>query len=754
MFKKVFIILSIIFLPLSYFIFHEVVKADDNRISILISGQEFNELILNAENIIFSNDPISSDLIQSSIDVSTDDSLYKSYLYIDNGTYIIAPQFSNVSIYANANSSYMFSGCQSLKSITFDNFNTSTVIDMRDMFELCTSLERLDLSTFDTSNVEFMQYMFYSCSNLYSLNLDSFNLDSLLDMTEMFGLCPYLQHYSNVSSSFVNQDLTLIGSDWTWLKTEQIGSTNDGSVWLRIYAKLDGQDIQSRTSTVSYKSTLYYKKSSSYTFYANSGTYKYLNGSGSTPIVKAVANGTYKGGETVLSTTTGTVSHNDNGKATISVSARFTSSPWGWDTTVSSDAALPDLPISNKFNVTVNVSPEFSGTVDGGGIYDDGSIATLTANPSSNYVFSSWSDGITDNPRNITVNSDISLTAIFESTITQPNIPNPPVVPPSYSYNDSFDSIISNSTSSIISGGSLSMIEVDHYNVYTVVRSAQSDQFFANRNNNYYTYVSSSDGVGHYIFLVYDYSEIFVHAPNMIVSQHGIQPVKYSYTDDTGQLVTVIYPSGDGIIQSDISEFYIKYSDSYLYNNFSYTNLPFSNSPNNENHLEWVGTKTNVYKSNLGKQFASISIDDSNSPYSLNFMVCDKLESLDNAKLQETTQKGNNILSNISNFFNQLINGNDKSNTIISNQNTFNDKVNDRLIELDSIESNYLNKFNNSLNDIDLSKFNISKFGSDFIPTANFVSTCFNNLTDNYFGLALGFSLIVGFALLLFGRRL
>ena len=754
MYRKFCLFLTILLLPLFLLFSVESVNALDYRISTLISGEEFNELVQSAESIIFSNEPVPSEFILSAIDVSTSDSFYKTYLYVDNGVYVIAPQFEGVSIYSNPNSSFMFSGCAALKSISFDNFNTSSVYDMRDMFELCQSLEILDLSNFDTSNVKYMQYMFNACSNLYSLNIDSFDLSSLEDNTHMFKECPYLFMYNQEVSLLLNEDLPLLTSSYQLLGSATLGKTDYGTVYLRLYAKLDSQDSVARTSTVSYQSRIYYNKGSGYTFYSNSGTYKYLSGSGATSVNKVSCNGTYKGGETILSTITGIVNHDDNGEATVSASCRWSSSPWAWDKTVTASASVPDLSSITKYSITINSSPDVGGSVSGGGLYLEGDIATLTATPEFEYLFECWSDGVTDNPREITVNSDMSLTAIFTSMVSSPNIPTPPNNPPKTTYNEAYDSIISSSSSSIISGGSLSMIQVDHYNTYTVLRTAESDEFFDNRNDNFYTYVVSDDGVGHYIFLVYDYSEIFVHAPNMIVSQSGLQPLEYSYTNDKGQLVSIVYPSGDGIIQSDISEFYIKFSESYLYNNYSYTNLPFSNSLDNQNHLEWVGTKTIVYKSNLGKQFANISVDDSNSPYTLNFMICDKSDSLDSAKLQEQTQKGNNILSGISGFFNELINGNEKSNSIVSSQSTFNDKVQNRFDEFNSIESDYLDNFNESLNNIDTSKFDISSFGLDFAPTANFVSSTFEELTDNYFGLALGFSLIVGFALLLFGRRL
>ena len=62
---------------------------------------------------------------------------------------------------------------------------------------------------------------------------------------------------------------------------------------------------------------------------------------------------------------------------------------------------------------TISVSASEHGTVNGGGTYDLGAVATLTAVPDEGYHFVSWSDGNTDNPRSLTVNANITLSAVF-----------------------------------------------------------------------------------------------------------------------------------------------------------------------------------------------------------------------------------------------------------------------------------------------------------------------------------------------------
>ncbi len=67
-----------------------------------------------------------------------------------------------------------------------------------------------------------------------------------------------------------------------------------------------------------------------------------------------------------------------------------------------------------KYPLTLGSSPSDGGTVSGGGSYDYGTSVTLKAEPNEGYLFSKWSDGVTTNPRTITVSKDMSLTASFE----------------------------------------------------------------------------------------------------------------------------------------------------------------------------------------------------------------------------------------------------------------------------------------------------------------------------------------------------
>lgn len=65
------------------------------------------------------------------------------------------------------------------------------------------------------------------------------------------------------------------------------------------------------------------------------------------------------------------------------------------------------------YTVSLSVNNTNYGTVSGGGTYDCGSSAPISATPKTGYHFVNWSDGNTSSSRSISVTSNVSLTANF-----------------------------------------------------------------------------------------------------------------------------------------------------------------------------------------------------------------------------------------------------------------------------------------------------------------------------------------------------
>lgn len=75
---------------------------------------------------------------------------------------------------------------------------------------------------------------------------------------------------------------------------------------------------------------------------------------------------------------------------------------------------LPDL-----YTISTAVKDVNTGNVLGGGKYEKNLDINLTAVPALHYTFKQWTDGNTDNPRNVTVTADATYTAEFVPQPTQ-----------------------------------------------------------------------------------------------------------------------------------------------------------------------------------------------------------------------------------------------------------------------------------------------------------------------------------------------
>ena len=133
----------------------------------------------------------SENVLQKQINENTAMGLFSNWAYnISLDEYINSLDFSSTH-----NTSYMFSGCQNLKSTP--SFNTSNVTNMSNMFSDCSNLTTI--SQLDTSKVVYMSKMFYYCSNLTSIpQLDT---SSVINMNNMFYMCTKLTSIPQLNTS-------------------------------------------------------------------------------------------------------------------------------------------------------------------------------------------------------------------------------------------------------------------------------------------------------------------------------------------------------------------------------------------------------------------------------------------------------------------------------------------------------------------------------------------------------------------------
>ena len=82
--------------------------------------------------------------------------------------------------------------------------------------------------------------------------------------------------------------------------------------------------------------------------------------------------------------------------------------------TVTRDSAFTAQFAANSYSITAEPNNPTMGSAYGSGTYNFNTTATLTAVAEYGYHFTQWSDGVTDNPRTVTVQNSATYTAQFE----------------------------------------------------------------------------------------------------------------------------------------------------------------------------------------------------------------------------------------------------------------------------------------------------------------------------------------------------
>lgn len=80
---------------------------------------------------------------------------------------------------------------------------------------------------------------------------------------------------------------------------------------------------------------------------------------------------------------------------------------------VTQDLDIEGIFLPDNYSIVLQSNNPHYGTTSGAGSYPYGTLVTLTAIPSDHYHFSQWDDGVTQNPRQITIFSDTIFVAIF-----------------------------------------------------------------------------------------------------------------------------------------------------------------------------------------------------------------------------------------------------------------------------------------------------------------------------------------------------
>ena len=112
----------------------------------------------------------------------------------------------------------MFSGCNSLQSVSLEGLKTSNVTSLGALFYNCNSLSSINLSGCVFSNVTECSSMFSGCSNLQSIDLSGHNLKNVTNSFGMFKDCEKL-----TSINFADCDFSKVtGSKWMFYQCKAL----------------------------------------------------------------------------------------------------------------------------------------------------------------------------------------------------------------------------------------------------------------------------------------------------------------------------------------------------------------------------------------------------------------------------------------------------------------------------------------------------------------------------------------------------
>lgn len=178
-------------------------ETPESRETYLISGPDFKQAIYNLPGI--TTQPGETDYVINNIyavertdkapteacdAVQVSESGEPAYIWLWDGTLYWYTEAETV--YLNEDSSEMFAGLFTCKSIDMTGFNTSRVTSMEGMFYACCDITSLDLSDFDTSKVTNFQSMFSACEDLTTLDLSGFDMSAASKLPSDYFDSPYL----------------------------------------------------------------------------------------------------------------------------------------------------------------------------------------------------------------------------------------------------------------------------------------------------------------------------------------------------------------------------------------------------------------------------------------------------------------------------------------------------------------------------------------------------------------------------------
>ena len=148
--------------------------------------------------------------IEGEVIISTDDSNFPVYAWLDNETLYWWSQAQDIK--SNTYFSYIFQDFTKIKSVDISEFDISNATNFERLFENCYSLESINFGEINTKKLENISLMFHNCSSLIELDLSAWNTSSLKIMNNAFEGCTSL-----TKLTLDNWDLSKLTSYGSWL---------------------------------------------------------------------------------------------------------------------------------------------------------------------------------------------------------------------------------------------------------------------------------------------------------------------------------------------------------------------------------------------------------------------------------------------------------------------------------------------------------------------------------------------------------
>jgi uncharacterized repeat protein (TIGR02543 family) len=322
---------------------------------------------------------------------------------------------TQVTLYASPISGYTFSSwsdgsTDSNKTITITENITLTANFVETVYTYTLSVESGNGGSVSTTGGVYNEgtqvnitatpssgYSFNTWSNGSTDNPTTVTINSDLTLTANFDATPSYNITLNGNSG------GLVSGGGSYQQGTQVNLSATPNTGYLFSSWSDGSTEQSRTITVSQNLTL----SANFEIISSGTTSYSIN-------ISANTGGSVSGGGSYDEGTQLTLTATPNSGYTFS-SWSDGSTEQSRTITVSQDLTLTaNFDATPSYNITLNGNS--GGSVSGGGSYQQGTQVNLTATPSTGYLFSSWSDGSTEQSRTITVSQNLILSANFSAT--------------------------------------------------------------------------------------------------------------------------------------------------------------------------------------------------------------------------------------------------------------------------------------------------------------------------------------------------